>query len=208
MPNLNVGLVVAFGVAMDANAIGACNQLVCDVTDSQYNNITSPNNCGMGTIIDNNLVTATCYAESRILSCANCPTGYSKKANTVAIPCSGGKTTWYTCVQDCTGCSDCTSDTSWSSAGTGYEKKVTRTCNCNTCNSSTSYRCAAGYYGSSTNGTSGCSKCTSHNSVSANSSAGSTAQTSCYISSSSSWSFSDTTGSGSAKFASNCYYSN
>ena len=140
-------------------------------------------------------------------TCNVCASGY-KRTKTSATMMGCGSTYYYYCEQDCTGCSDCTSDTSWSSAGTGYDKKVTRTCNCNTCNSSTSYRCAAGYYGSSSNGTSGCSKCTSHNSVSANSSAGSTAQTSCYISSSSSWSFSDTTGSGSAKFASNCYYSN
>ena len=203
MPNLNVGLGLVLGIVVDANAVTTiCNASVCDSTDSGYSDITRPTNCY------NDFKSATCYGDSRVLSCMSCPTGYTRTSKTVTIPCSGGTTTWYTCVQDCTGCSNCTSDTSWSSAGTGYEKKVTRTCNCNTCNSSTSYRCAAGYYGSSTNGTSGCSKCTSHNSVSANSSAGSTAQTSCYISSSSSWSFSDTTGSGSAKFASNCYYSN
>ena len=140
-------------------------------------------------------------------TCLSCQTGYTRTQTSARMGLCGNANYYY-CSQNCTGCSNCTSDTSWSSAGTGYEKKVTRTCNCNTCNSSTSYRCAAGYYGSSTNGTSGCSKCTSHNSVAANSSAGSTAQTSCYISSSSSWSFSDTTGSGSAKFGSNCYYTN
>ncbi len=187
---------------MDAGAVGICMQEMCSGNDDSYGDITRPQNCL------NNFISSSCWGTSRVSSCINCPTGYTRTEKTVTIPCSGGTTKWYTCVQDCVGCTNCTSDTSWSSAGTGYEKKVTRTCNCNTCNSLTSYRCAAGYYGSSTNGTSGCSKCTSHNSVAANSSAGSTARTSCYISSSSSWSFSDTKGSGTEKFTSNCYYTN
>ena len=176
MPNLIVGLVLALGVIIDANAIAGntCAQMVCAPDDEGYMDINRITGCLF--------TSSTCWGDgSRLLSCMMCSDGYTETEKTATIPCSGGTMRYTACQEDCTGCTNCTSDTSWSAGNTGYEKKVTRTCNCNTCVSSTSYRCAAGYYGSSINGTSGCSKCSSHNSVAANSSAGSTAQTSCYI---------------------------
>ena len=125
--------------------------------------------------------------------CTACATNY--KLREFSDSATGCTFTNQDCEAQCTGCSNCTSDTSWSSAGTGYEKKVTRTCNCNTCNTSTSYRCAAGYYGSSSNGTSGCTRCPSNG----NSAAGSTSATGCYI-------ISGSDGTGSFKYTQNCYY--
>ena len=109
--------------------------------------------------------------------------------------------TYTTC--GCPSCTGCTSDSSWVSAGAGYEKKTTASCDCGTCTKTTSYRCAAGYYGTSTNGSTGCTKCPSSGGVAGLSAAGSKAITSCYIPSGSS--FSDSTGSGT--YTGNCYYS-
>ncbi len=139
-------------------------------------------------------------------TCNTCASGYTR-TQTSATMMGCGTSNYYYCKSNCTGCTNCTSDTSWSSVGTGYEKKVTRTCDCNTCNSSTLYRCAAGYYGSSTNGTSGCTRCPSSGGVYGTSAAGSTAITSCYLPSGTTVSFSDSTGSGTAKYTSDCYYS-
>ena len=67
-------------------------------------------------------------------------------------------------------------DDLWTAYGTGYQKRITRTCNgLYACNQTTQYQCAAGYYGSSTNGTSGCTACP----CSGTSSAGSTSVSSC-----------------------------
>ena len=146
-----------------------CNATVCRAEDSGYMDL-NPSvayDCQVSPA-------ATCYCSERVLSCSLCPSGYTRTQASVS-PSSGGSVKYYYCKKDCTGCSNCTSDTSWSSAGTGYEKKVTRTCDCNTCKSSTAYRCAAGYYGSSSNGTSGCAACPSGST----SSAGSTSKSSC-----------------------------
>lgn len=172
------------------NAVYAaeCVANACDPDDLGYMDINpfASNNCSNPG--------ATCYCGERVLSCPFCSSGYTRTQDSVALS-SGGSAKYYYCKENCTGCSNCTSDTSWSSAGTGYEKKVTRTCNCNTCNTSTSYRCAAGYYGSSSNGTSGCTRCPS----SGNSAAGSTSATGCYITSGSD-------GTGSFTYTQNCYY--
>ena len=135
--------------------------------------------------------------------CDSCMAGYTRKSTTAQMG-GCGNARYYYCEENCTGCSNCTSDTTWSATGTaGYEKKVTRTCSCNTCNASTSYRCAAGYYGSSTNGTSGCARCPSSGGVYGTSAAGSTAITSCYIPSGTSM----TDSVGTYEYTSNCYYS-
>lgn len=123
--------------------------------------------------------------------CSECDAGYKLTSSGL-------------CSENCTGCTNCKSDANWSASGTGYQKKITRTCECNTCKATTIYRCAAGYYGSSSNGTSGCARCPSSGGVSGTSAVGSTTITLCYIPS-------GTTGSdssGSYTYAGNCYYGN
>lgn len=140
-----------------------------------------------------------CYV---LNGCNRCNTGYTRVLSGYG-ECTAADlgNNYYECQCNC---SNCTSDTTWSAAGTGYQKKVTRTCSCSSgspqCTTSTSYRCAAGYYGSSSNGTSGCTKCPD----SGNSSEGSTRVTSCCLPSGSA--FSDTTGTGS--FTAQCCYTN
>lgn len=142
---------------------------------------------------------------TRVYDCTRCNTGYKLDGGTILVDGCSNAIAANGCILDCTGCSNCTSDTTWSATGTaGYEKKVTRTCSCNTCNASTSYRCAAGYYGSSTNGTSGCTRCPSSGGVYGTSAAGSTSVTSCYMPSGTN--MSDT--SGTYQFTSSCYYTN
>ena len=68
-------------------------------------------------------------------------------------------------------------------------------------------KCTSGTYGGGGTSTS-CSTCPDHNGLMATSSAGSSSITNCYIPSSSKMLFSDTTGSGTEQFSSNCYYSN
>ena len=148
-------------------------------------------------------VSRTCYCDEAVATCTSCKSGYTRKEDTVRLS-TGGTSKYYYCEQNCTGCSNCTSDSDWSAGNTGYQKKTTRTCSCNTCNEITTYRCAPGYYGTSTNGTSGCTICPTANSMTGTSAAGSTSQTSCYIPS-------DTSNNDSAgifTFTENCYYSN
>lgn len=139
-----------------------------------------------------------------VTTCITCESGYEKETLQVSVPGCSLPINYYSCKEICNGCSNCTSDTSWGFAGTGYEKKATRSCDCNTCITSYSYRCASGYYGSSSNGTSGCSRCPSSGGIYGSSAAGSTAITSCYIPSGTSISDS----SGTYTYTSNCYYSN
>ncbi len=148
---------------------------------------------------------------SRVYNCTRCNSGYKQDNGYVEVSGCSNKIPANNCIPDCTGCSNCTSDTSWSAGNTGYEKKVTRTCNCNTCTATTSYRCAAGYYGSSTNGTSGCTRCPASDvyttaalltKIYGTSIAGTTVMTSCYIPAGTT--FYDNTGSGTYEEAS--YY--
>lgn len=183
-----------------------CNSSACSYNDTGYIQLNAVANCWNGL---NANPSATCYDNYMVLTCSfGCADGYEEKTKSVSVPCTGGTVSYTTCQSVCAECADCTSDTAWSAAGTGYQKKVTRTCNCGTCNEATSYRCAAGYYGSSSNGTSGCTRCPSSGGVYGTSAAGSTAITSCYMPSGTSVSFSDVTGSGTAKYTSNCYYTN
>ncbi|MBD5388985.1 hypothetical protein HDR63_01890 [bacterium] len=75
------------------------------------------------------------------------------------------------------------SDSSWSSGGTGYQKKVNRGCSNGSCvATSTSYQCAAGYYGAATTNTvPTCTRCPTVDGVTGTSPAGATAATGCYI---------------------------
>lgn len=185
-----VSLVLFIGIC--AGAIGATSCIVC--ADDSYGS--APSNCS--SYVPYCLTDGTSFAVS---SCDSCASGYKKQVASTSC----GNITVYECVRDCSGCSNCTSDTTWSAGNTGFEKKIIRACNCNTCVASISYRCATGYYGSSTNGTTGCMSCKDEtNNSYATSAAGSTAKTSCYIPAS--ISLSDDMGA--YTFTNNCYYTN
>ncbi|MDE5615426.1 MAG: hypothetical protein K2I81_01165 [Alphaproteobacteria bacterium] len=113
--------------------------------------------------------TVTYSLQCKCSSDDDCNTGYG---------CNNGLCT------KCKTCANCTSDTSYSSAGTGYERRALKTCACLTgeCKTSYSYRCAVGYYGTSTNGTSGCTRCpSSGGTYGTTASAGSQDITACYL---------------------------
>lgn len=150
-------------------------------------------------------------------SCGECNAGYKLTCETLTGLSSYGSnetggpfycnadTGITECRCECAGCTDC--DTiEWANitGRAGYQIRTVATCNCSTCTKKTEYRCAAGYYGSTSNGVSGCTKCTALGTTAANSSAGSSLQTSCYIPSRTN--ISDT--SGVYQFTSNCYYKN
>ena len=160
--------------------------------------------------------TNTCYKNSstgktlRITDHTACMTGYELTSTSYTSSTCGTTHYYDMCTKSCDGtCSDCTSG-SWTAGNTGYQQRTKKTCNTSTCvcSSSTEYRCASGYYGSSSNGTSGCTRCPSSGGVYGTSVAGSTAITSCYLPSGTTVSFSDSTGSGTAKYTANCFYTN
>ena len=111
-----------------------------------------------------------------IESCEICESGYARTERSLqlATACTA---TYYTCEEICNGCTNCVSDTSYSTVATGYESMVKRQCYCNTCSETYLFRCAAGYWGKSTNGTSGCKKCPTPGV----SPAGATSATQCYV---------------------------
>lgn len=188
MPIPNVGLCAALLAASDGHALvtnciasrmcnGDCFEFVLPDPACQRSQTYYYNNYGVAT-------------------CNTCDSGYDRRAATIMIPGCSNSVEYYTCVEQCNGCSNCTSDAAWSAHTAGYEKKVIRTCNCNTCQAATTYRCAAGYYGTSSNGTSGCTRCPDNG----NSGAGTTSVTGCCISGGA-----DT--SGNFSFTPNCCYS-
>ncbi|MBQ8042180.1 MAG: hypothetical protein IJ273_02510 [Alphaproteobacteria bacterium] len=198
MPNLNVGLVVAFGVAMDANAAYYCPAEACG-TDAVV----------WGLVGSNCLLSETeCYGDIKVKTCTSCNTGYTLTSKTGSVSGCSNTISYKSCEQS-SSCNNCNGEclsTGWTSAGTGYEKRVASLCNeskC-TCDETTSYRCAAGYYGSPSGNMSGCTKCPSYNGIAGTSSAGSTSVSSCCISSGSRYSFSDDIGSGAAIILSAC----
>lgn len=204
--------------AYNCNQIAQSSEYLCDGALSQYQmtglepsfDLTGSGRMTMTGCADDDYFQCWAYTQGSTTNyvpwytCSTCKSGYTRKSTRAQMG-GCGQTTYYYCESNCIGCASCSSDTSWSSAGTGYEKKVTRTCDCDTCVvTATAYRCAAGYYGSSTNGTSGCTRCPSSGGVYGTCAAGSTAITSCYLPSGTS--FSDSTGSGT--YTGNCYYSN
>ncbi len=143
-------------------------------------------------------------------TCAACNSGYklttrsheydirSDVTSVCGSSCTDG--IGYATYQVCEKCTlTCTSDTSWTTVRTGYEKRTVCSNGCGT----DEYRCAAGYYGTSTNGSTGCNKCPSSGGVDGQSAAGSTAITSCYIPKNTT--LSDSTGK--YQYTSDCYYS-
>ncbi len=193
MPNLNVGLALVVCTTYDANA--ACSSTgstsivqerlmysgLCINTDEYYYKNSS------GSVL---LVT----------SCKSCADGYYISDTSAYSSVCAATYSYRTCVKcpDCTNCTE--SEGIWSTIGSGRQQKVTTTCDCGTCKTNYSYRCAANYYG---NGTT-CTACPSYNGIAGTSSAGSSTVSSCCISSGSTYSFSDTIGSGNYKITSTC----
>ncbi|MDE5616056.1 MAG: hypothetical protein K2I81_04470 [Alphaproteobacteria bacterium] len=181
-----------------ANAVtSACMASACGVSATSYAEIDLTSNC-LSKI-------STCYGDNKVYSCMNCPTGYTRTERTTGrlAGCSN-EASFYTCIENCNGCTNCTSDTIWSAANTGYQKKTTRTCNCNTCYETVAYQCAPGYYGKSTNGTSGCTRCPASGGIYGTTVAGATEITSCHIPANTT--MSDDTGA--YTFTSDCFYTN
>ncbi len=148
-----------------------------------------------------------CYNDVKVKTCTSCNTDYTLTSKTGSVSGCSNTITYKSCEKAaCNNCNGNCLSTGWTSASTGYEQKVTSLCNTSTCTctETTSYRCAAGYYGSPSSNLSGCSKCPSYNGIDGTSSAGSTSASSCCIASGSTYSFSDTVGSGTAKISSKC----
>lgn len=195
-------MIACLGLTYNAYAAGACTRTTtmppglntyasitgCTGTVTSYYIMSSYGN--MTDILGNCSACGSCYNRVAVTSSNVSTTGNSGAVFGGA--CSNPDSMvsgLYTCVEKT--CTGCTSDTSWSSAGTGYMKKVTRTCDCGVCSESTAYQCANGYWGSSTNGTSGCSQCPTWKKVYTDevrktevrgySTAGVTGMTGCYI---------------------------
>ncbi len=163
------------------------------IVEEGFGQSDSSSNCARVTAFVN---CGTAYGGTYV-DCATCNSGFTRAQVTVSI---GSETlSYYTCqggllpIVQCP--SACTSE-SWTSAGSGKEVR----CVMGISSASCEYRCAANYYG---NGTT-CTACPSYNSIAGTSSAGSTSASSCCIASGSTYSFSDTVGSGTAKISSKC----
>lgn len=176
--------------------------------------------CGVGANIVRRGLNCLSYASETCLdspsgdqgvqSCATCQSVYETQTSTVSITGCTNTLTFTTCVKTCNGtCTNC-SDTDWTAAGTGYERRIEATCNTLTCicTKKTQYRCANNYYGSPSNNITGCTKCPD----SGYSVAGMNADiTRCYITggSDASGTFVFDHGQGSSYIDNNrCYYSN
>lgn len=189
--NAGVGIPPAQGVTYTCNSlsVSTCNNMGASM---------AVHNCASGTQV--------CYqqkdSEGRIsipkiyTSCSTCGTGYTLATTTVDI-CSSVSNP--PTIKKCCGpCSNCTSDTTWSSYDTTREVKVSRSCDCGTCKATNSYRCKSGYYGSGTSRTN-CKRCPTDGFTIGSSNAGSSLITKCFVNSGS-----DTTGN--YDYTEPCYY--
>ncbi|MBQ8368333.1 MAG: hypothetical protein IJX43_04745 [Alphaproteobacteria bacterium] len=190
MPNLNVGLGLTTCLATNAWALDTLTQ--CMVSEGGTATlgclyVTRTINCGttLGTYTD----------------CGTCAENYTRTERTAEIS-STESYTYYTCARALitvvTCPTECTSE-SWTDNGDGKEIRCVK----GTLSASCEYRCAAGYYGNGTTCTS-CASLGDYNGLYGSSSAGSTSASSCCISSGSTYSFSDTAGSGTAQISSTC----
>ena len=220
MPCLTFGI-TSNAVALSASGGGAvqilkCEEVTCEGNTATMISLYPETNCNTTAYPSTSYYTEKCYkaGETNYIfrQCKSCASGYSQIDYT---PPECG-TLQPTTIKICgCSCNNCTSDTTWTAGNTGYEKKVTRTCDCSsgtaTCTATTSYRCAAGYYGSSSNGTSGCTQCPEATNIYTNtaltakargtSSAGSTSASQCYLQSGT---YYDSTGK--FEYTSSCYY--
>ena len=113
--------------------------------------------------------------------CLSCRTGYDISIKMVDVS-SSTCSTQLPVISCCATCSNCTSDATWTAAGTGYVKKTMRSCNCGTCETWIAYECAAGYYGAATTNTPPtCTKCPSFNGVAGTSSQNTTTAAGCCL---------------------------
>ncbi|MBP3340763.1 MAG: hypothetical protein J6L47_03815 [Alphaproteobacteria bacterium] len=201
MPNLNVGLSLAFMTCQahaltDRPSIGGDDfgfstyPFRCVVTDG-IGQSDSASNCASVTAFVN---CGTSYGGTYV-DCGTCESGHDRTYTTRDI---GGETLgYYTCSRSLIiiGCdSECADYTSWTAISGGRETY------CDLSWGTCRYRCAANYYGDGTS----CSPCTSYNGIAATSPAGSMSESSCCISSGSTYSFSDGVGSGTATITSTC----
>ena len=177
-------------------AMAVCTQTACPNNGETIIPVNTARSCGT----DSDFGMTTCYKVSgsstyyRVYLCMLCPDGTEKVSKTFTSEC--GNITYDVCETPCT-----PDDDFVATGNAGYEKKTTCT---SSGLSATQYRCAAGWYGSSSNGTTGCTKCPSSNesTATAQSAAGTTDISGCYIPAGNS--FSD--GAGAGKYASNCGY--
>ncbi len=181
--------------------LNSCTDIDCDSANFL---VSAPIGCG-------NYYTKHCKKTSTgmIMGYADCYSciNSSYELTSTTTTCGNSIITHNTCESACAECTDCTSDTSWSTAVTptgaelpSHQQKTTRTCDCGTCVETTQYRCAAGYYGNPTSILSICATCPQPGT----SAAGSTAKTSCYIPSGTSM----TDNAGTYQFTTKCYYTN
>lgn len=131
-------------------------------------------------------------------SCSTCPTGYTLTTTTVDV-CSNVSNP-PTIKKCCAPCSNCTSDTTWTSYDAKREVRVTRSCDCGTCKETNSYRCKSGYYGSGFS-SSNCTKCPGDGLSIGKSDAGSIIISKCFVNNGT-----DTTGN--YDYTEPCYYKN
>lgn len=172
----------------------------------------TPTSCSVNYLVSN-LPTGCADASRRIIcsnatyyDCTACDDGYTLGSSSVV---SGSKTyTYGTCTKDLSGtpipvgqCPDeCPSTTEWTTTILNREA----ICVGSLLQRSCSYRCVKGYY----MGELGCVRCPSSGGVyGTTAAAGATSITECYIPAGTTFSFSDSTGSGTEKFTSDCYYS-
>ena len=198
MPNLNVGLSLAF-MTCQAHALidkdgvlsgGSSYPSRCIVTDG-LGQSDSASSCASVTAFVN---CGTSYGGTYV-DCGTCNSGLERTYTTRDI---GGETLgYYTCSRAAIilGCdTECADYTSWTAISGGRETY------CDSSFFTCRYRCAANYYGDGTT----CTACPSYNGIAGTSSAGSTSVSSCCISSGSTYSFSDGVGSGTATISSTC----
>ena len=196
MPNLNVGLSLAMFVC-SAGATSTSYPVSCIIEEGLYGADAGANcsqvsayiNCGTlyGTFVD----------------CYTCDSGCTRTQKTATV---NYETFSYYACEDCstlipiivTCPLECPEET-WTDNGTGKEIRCVKT----DLSASCEYRCAANYYGNGTTCTS-CASLGDYNGLYGSSSAGSTSASSCCISSGSTYSFSDTAGSGTATISSTC----
>ena len=116
IPSIMMGILTIPNTAFGLDK--ACIQMACMPSDSsiQIRGL----NCAMSN--------ATCWGngtdKTGVESCMTCESGYTKVSRSTILNCGGGtlNVTYNTCLLTCT-TSNCKSDTSWSSHGTGYQKK-------------------------------------------------------------------------------------
>lgn len=168
--------------------------------------------------------TSYCFGGVRVRTCNTCNDGYDKVTSTLSVDGCSNTYSYSTCLSGVVSADECDSDSDcgfggiWATTNTKYQKRTTYTCKnpdslVSTCASTTEYQCAPGYYGAPTGTFSGCTECPEHEASGTVGTSGLSSYTGgattideCYISASTTWDFTDTTGDGTENFQSDCYY--